>query len=39
MENAVKITIATKVAAPIEIVWHAWTPPESIVKWNSPSDD
>jgi uncharacterized protein YndB with AHSA1/START domain len=34
-----KITVETKVAAPIEQVWEAWTTPEDIKQWNSPSDD
>ena len=34
-----KITVETKVAAPIEKVWHAWTTPEDIKQWNAASDD
>lgn len=34
-----KITVETKVAAPIEAVWKAWTTPEDIKQWNAPSDD
>jgi len=34
-----KITVATKVAAPIEQVWKAWTTPEDIKQWNAASDD
>ena len=34
-----KITVETKVAAPIEQVWKAWTTPEDIKQWNAASDD
>lgn len=34
-----KITVETKVAAPIEEVWRAWTTPEDIKQWNAASDD
>ena len=34
-----KITVETKVAAPIEDVWRAWTTPEDIKQWNAASDD
>jgi uncharacterized protein YndB with AHSA1/START domain len=34
-----KITVETEVAAPIEQVWKAWTTPEDIKLWNTPSDD
>ena len=34
-----KITVETKVAAPIEKIWHAWTTPEDIKQWNAASDD
>ena len=34
-----KITVATKVAAPVEVVWNAWTTPEDIIRWNAASDD
>jgi uncharacterized protein YndB with AHSA1/START domain len=34
-----KITVETKVAAPIAEVWRAWTTPADIVKWNAASDD
>jgi uncharacterized protein YndB with AHSA1/START domain len=34
-----KITVETKVAAPIEKVWHAWTTPDDIKQWNAASDD
>ncbi len=33
------ITIETKIAAPIEAVWTAWTTPEDIKQWNAASDD
>jgi uncharacterized protein YndB with AHSA1/START domain len=34
-----KITIEAIVNAPIEDVWHAWTTPDDIMKWNAASDD
>ena len=34
-----KITVETKVQAPIEQVWSTWTTPEDIKQWNSASDD
>jgi len=34
-----KITVETKVAAPIEQVWRAWTTPEDIIQWNAASED
>lgn len=34
-----RITIETKVAAPIEEVWRAWTTPEDIKQWNAASDE
>jgi uncharacterized protein YndB with AHSA1/START domain len=34
-----KITVETKVAAPIDQVWSAWTTPEDIKQWNAASDD
>ena len=34
-----KITVETKVSAPIERVWKAYTTPEDIVQWNAASDD
>ena len=34
-----KITVETKVTAPIEQVWHAWTTPEDIKQWNAASED
>ncbi|QED36959.1 polyketide cyclase [Antarcticibacterium arcticum] len=34
-----KITVETKVNAPIEKVWKYWTDPEHVTKWNSASPD
>ena len=34
-----KITVETRVAAPIDQVWRAYTTPADIVKWNAASDD
>jgi len=34
-----KITVETTIAAPIEVVWKAWTTPEDITQWNAASDD
>jgi len=34
-----KITVETKVKAPVEKVWHAFTEPAHITKWNTPSPD
>jgi len=34
-----KITVETKIAAPIEQVWQAWTTPADIKQWNAASDD
>lgn len=33
------ITIETKVDAPVDDVWRAYTTPDDIVKWNAASDD
>lgn len=33
------ITVSTKVAAPIDAVWHADTSPEAIKQWNAVSPD
>lgn len=33
------ITVETTVAAPVATVWDAYTTPENIIQWNSPSDD
>ena len=34
-----KITVETKIAAPIELVWDTWITPEDIKQWNAASDD
>ena len=34
-----KITVETKIAAPIARVWHAWNTPADIKLWNAASDD
>ena len=34
-----KITVTTRVKAPVERVWEYWTEPEHIVNWNAASDD
>lgn len=34
-----KITVETSIAAPLETVWHSYTSPTDIVKWNAASDD
>lgn len=34
-----KITVETTVAAPIEVVWRAYTSPEDIKQWNAASHD
>lgn len=33
------ITVQTKVAAPLALVWKAYTTPEDIKRWNAASDD
>lgn len=33
------ITVETTVAAPVATVWDAYTTPEDIMQWNTPSDD
>lgn len=35
----IKITVETRVSAPIATVWSAYTTPEDIVQWNAASDD
>jgi uncharacterized protein YndB with AHSA1/START domain len=35
----VKITVETKVAAPIDEVWRVYTTPADIKQWNAASDD
>jgi uncharacterized protein YndB with AHSA1/START domain len=39
MMNASKITVETKVMAPIEEVWRAWNTPHDIMQWNAASED
>jgi uncharacterized protein YndB with AHSA1/START domain len=34
-----KITVQTKVNAPLNQVWKCWTTPEDILCWNAASDD
>jgi uncharacterized protein YndB with AHSA1/START domain len=34
-----KITVETQVRADIEAVWSAYSNPDDITQWNSPSDD
>jgi uncharacterized protein YndB with AHSA1/START domain len=34
-----KITITTKVDAPMDAVWSAWNSPEDIVQWNFAQED
>lgn len=34
-----RITVETKVAAPIDAVWDAWNNPDDIVQWNAASED
>lgn len=34
-----KITVEATVAAPVEVVWRAWTTPADIMQWNAASDD
>lgn len=33
------ITIKTVVAAPLDVVWRAWTTPDNIMAWNAASED
>jgi uncharacterized protein YndB with AHSA1/START domain len=35
---AEKITVETKIAAPIDQVWRAWNSPADIMQWNAASD-
>lgn len=37
--DAVRITVRTNIAAPLEKVWQAYTTPENIKEWNAASDD
>lgn len=39
IDTSGKITVETVVDAPIERVWHAYTTPEDIQRWNAASDD
>jgi uncharacterized protein YndB with AHSA1/START domain len=34
-----KITVETKVSAPVDVVWRQYTNPEAIRRWNAASDD
>ena len=34
-----KITVETKISAPIEQVWRAWNTPDDVKQWNAASDD
>lgn len=34
-----KITVETTITAPVDQVWHAYTTPEDIKRWNTASDD
>ena len=34
-----KITVETRVKAPLKAVWSAWNSPEDIKRWNAASDD
>ena len=38
-EQLMKITVQTTIAAPIDVVWRAWTTPEDIKRWNAASAD
>ena len=33
------ITVDITIAAPVDAVWRAYTPPDDIVQWNAASDD
>lgn len=37
--QAQSVTVQTTVAAPVERVWAAYTTPDDIKHWNSPSED
>lgn len=39
MTDTHKITVETRVNAPIDKVWNAYTTPEDIMQWNAASDD
>ena len=34
-----RITVETKISAPIEQVWRAWNTPDDVKQWNAASDD
>jgi uncharacterized protein YndB with AHSA1/START domain len=34
-----RVTVQVFVKAPIDLVWHSWTTPAHIEKWNAASDD
>lgn len=34
-----KITVQTRIQAPVEKVWKAWTSPADITQWNQASED
>lgn len=34
-----KITVETRIAAPVEAVWAAWNTPGDIVQWTAASAD
>jgi uncharacterized protein YndB with AHSA1/START domain len=38
-EQNMKITVETKVNAPVEAVWKAYTSPADIIQWNAASPD
>src|SRR5690625_1058256 len=39
MKKNAMITVKTKIRAPLDRVWEAWTLPEHIVQWNQASED
>ncbi len=38
-EGKTKISVGTIINVPLPLVWHYWTMPEHIIKWNHASDD
>jgi uncharacterized protein YndB with AHSA1/START domain len=38
MKNLKKISISTKVKAPLSLVWRVWTNPDHIIHWNFAAD-
>ena len=38
-DKSSRITVQIKLLAPVEKVWHYWTEPDHITKWNFASDD